>query len=54
MISTHGFIQYFIKVTIRLNDEIKKFVKELIVESPIEENLMVSDTSFGYMSNKLN
>lgn len=41
MISTHGFIQYFVKVTIRLNEEIKKFVKEIIVESPIEENLMV-------------
>jgi len=42
MISTHGFIQYFVKVTIRMNEDIKKFVKEVIVESPIEENLMVS------------
>lgn len=42
MISTHGFIQYFVKVDLRTNDEIKKVVKEIIVEAPIEENLMVS------------
>src|SRR6218665_1397275 len=42
MISTHGFIQYFVKVTIRMNEDIKKFVKEVIVESPIEENLMIT------------
>lgn len=42
MISTHGFIQYFVKVAVRVGEEVKKFVKEVIIESPIEENLMVS------------
>src|SRR5699024_11813787 len=30
--------QYLVKVTIRLSEEIKKFVKQVIVESPIEDN----------------
>lgn len=42
MISTHGFIQYFVKVAVRVGEEVKKFVKEVIIESPIEENLMIT------------
>lgn len=45
MISTHGFIQYFVKVAVRIGEEVKKFVKEVIIESPIEENLMVRSVS---------
>lgn len=41
MISSHGFIQYFVKVSLLSGGELKKIVKEIIVEAPIEENLMV-------------
>jgi len=44
MISLHGFIKYFLQVSIKLGakwDERKKFIKEQIVLSPIDGNLMV-------------
>ena len=43
MISNHGFIQYFVRVAIKdpAHDDVKKFIKEVIVQSPIVEILMV-------------
>ncbi|KAJ6223306.1 hypothetical protein RDWZM_001851 [Blomia tropicalis] len=43
MISSHGFIQYFVKVFVKLpKEDVRKFVKEIIVESPIDDNLMIT------------
>lgn len=42
MTSAHGFIQYFIRVTIRDKGDEKKFIKDFQVISPIEKDLMVS------------
>lgn len=41
MVSAHGFIQYFIKVQVQGTDSLMKIVKEVIIESPIVDNLMV-------------
>lgn len=42
MISNHGFIKYYFQVLIRVGEELRQFFKEVIIESPVEENLMVS------------
>lgn len=48
MISSHGFIQYFVRVGIRIGPgEVLKYVKEVIVEAPItdEAKLLVGVSS---------
>jgi len=43
MLSNHGFIQYTIRTSIKLaKDDVKKYVKEIIVEAPFEDNLMIT------------
>lgn len=42
MSSAHGFIQYFVRVTIRDKGEEKKFIKEIHVIAPIEKDLMIT------------
>jgi len=45
MVSNHGSIQYFVRVNIPLpdtNGEVSKAVKEVIVQSPMKDNLLVS------------
>lgn len=45
MISNHGFIQYFVRVTIPLPGKEStpaRFIKEIIVQSPITDNLLIT------------
>lgn len=48
MISNHGFIQYFVRVTIpnpeKEGEDVapSRFIKEIIVQSPITENLLIT------------
>ena len=43
MISNHGSIQYFVNVSVKTpsQHDLNKFIKEIVVQAPHENNLMV-------------